>query len=78
MARARITEDLNADTAFIDNLPSDLEAVLDEAAPAGPTGKTTASSLHITSGFESASRAAPVKAYFASASTCGRLQAIIP
>ena len=59
MAHARNTENLNADTAVIDNLPSDLEAVLDEATPAGPSGENPTGSLCITSGFD---RTAPVTA----------------
>ena len=62
MARARSTEYLNADTAITDNLPSDLEVVLNEAAPGGPSGETTASSLCTTSGYDSASNTAPVMA----------------
>ena len=63
MARARSKEYLNADTAITDNLPSDLEVVLDdEAAPGGPSSETTARSLRTTSGFASASSTAPVTA----------------
>ena len=62
VARARNTEYSNADIAIIDKLPSDLEVVVDEAAPAGFSGETTVSSLHITSGFDSAPRTAPVTA----------------